>query len=543
MLKVGATAVVTASSVAGGSVVVDDGTGSFLSTNTLLSDYHSQSALPTPLRTPRLNNGAGGDTILCEARNQLLTMSSQTPLLGGENPDLDLRDGTGLSGAAPQRLRAMSPRVAARSGRETPGGGASPKDEEGNFGGAWHAVRGDQSVDAIPLHDPLGVNNHFQSEALAGGLPVSSFRSSSISGMVSDDYSLDTSDTESLASTLDGNRGDGGQQQQLKHHLQAQQLANSLSNLPEPQYTYDIEVPSVAKPTENFNFDIDDSTNRDAMLEDAADEDAHLTTQKKAAEEAELARRSAAVRRGLPRPMNPEAILERLSPIKDGTAAAGIRSKTRGESSLPFFTERANTLVWSEMGDLLADDASKYPFSRPNDKSARKASAATSTILKKKRPGAAWSFEEIADDELAAARFAVAVESAGDAQARATGAIVVQDSNVDDVYGRQGDGRVGSAFIALLVVTQEGFAYLPERGGYGLLSTASAKERLSSLHYQFNSLRDHVSTHAQRCAKVGEWSARFVVYDGRDDRTDGLMDGYACKVIRKHTTIIVDAFS
>lgn len=56
--------------------------------------------------------------VLQEARNQLLAMNSQTPLLGGENPAFDLNDGTGFGGATPRagKDRLATPNVLAGGG-------------------------------------------------------------------------------------------------------------------------------------------------------------------------------------------------------------------------------------------------------------------------------------------------------------------------------------------------------------------------------------------------------------------------------------------
>jgi pre-mRNA-splicing factor CDC5/CEF1 len=77
------------------------------------------------------------------------------------------------------------------------------------------------------------------------------------------------------------------------------QLMDGLEGLPEPQYTYDLSVPDLPPEEEK----------EEVREEDAADQDARAAAKKRALEEAELERRSTAIKRDLPRPVNvvPEA--------------------------------------------------------------------------------------------------------------------------------------------------------------------------------------------------------------------------------------------
>ena len=67
-------------------------------TRQLLGEY-GPTPLHMPTRTPRAPGGMGGDRIMQEALalSQLSTMA--TPLLGGENPDMQAMD---LSGVTPR---------------------------------------------------------------------------------------------------------------------------------------------------------------------------------------------------------------------------------------------------------------------------------------------------------------------------------------------------------------------------------------------------------------------------------------------------------
>ena len=51
----------------------------------------------TPMRTPRAEGVGGRDRILAEAQNLQKLTSAQTPLFGGENPELHASDFAGIT--------------------------------------------------------------------------------------------------------------------------------------------------------------------------------------------------------------------------------------------------------------------------------------------------------------------------------------------------------------------------------------------------------------------------------------------------------------
>eukprot|EP00904_Undaria_pinnatifida_P011673 jgi/Undpi1/7636/HiC_scaffold_23.g10109.m1 len=89
------------------------------STSALLGDYSE--ALPTPMsmRTPA--TPVGEDVVMQEARNLSLLNAGQTPLLGGENPNL--QEGTGFVGNAPRQNRMTTPNAMGGPGGAAGGGG------------------------------------------------------------------------------------------------------------------------------------------------------------------------------------------------------------------------------------------------------------------------------------------------------------------------------------------------------------------------------------------------------------------------------------
>ena len=68
-------------------------------TNTLIGSYKPATATITPYRTPSSSN-----RIESEVLNHIALLRTQTPLLGGENTELD-GSGTGFDGMKPKSLQ------------------------------------------------------------------------------------------------------------------------------------------------------------------------------------------------------------------------------------------------------------------------------------------------------------------------------------------------------------------------------------------------------------------------------------------------------
>eukprot|EP00614_Pseudopedinella_elastica_P019869 CAMPEP_0172647824 /NCGR_PEP_ID=MMETSP1068-20121228/240945_1 /TAXON_ID=35684 /ORGANISM="Pseudopedinella elastica, Strain CCMP716" /LENGTH=828 /DNA_ID=CAMNT_0013462113 /DNA_START=53 /DNA_END=2539 /DNA_ORIENTATION=- len=424
VLKVGASALVATSTdpgIAGGA------------TQGLVGDYASQrlASLPTPQRTPRAA-GPGGDVVSQEARNQLLMLQTQTPLLGGQNPELE--EGTGFGGVTPRASVAPTPKALVGTGA----GGATPL----AAGAGGLTPMAGKPGGATPLRDGLGVN----------------------------------------AAPGDGALSARQEAARARHHKLS--LAAALAGLPEPQFTYEIEVPEVAGEKE------DKSTSGGTQGTAAEVEDAYDVAQRDAKVRAELeaerlAKRNAAVRRGLPRPT---ALADEPELLKVLLASGG------GEKAGKDAQAEAEELVRREMAKLLAFDARAHPFAgggaagKQGDKKD-----------KKRRRGAAPSLAEVPAEALAAARALVAQELGQDAEAKA-----LAESCSDGVVGGESSSELG----ALWVETWEGLAWLPERSCFGLVGSASSKERFGSSAHEFEALRGHMARHAEKCAKLKDKPAR-----------------------------------
>jgi pre-mRNA-splicing factor CDC5/CEF1 len=398
-------------------------------TGGLVNDARSYAAsLPTPQRTPRAAQGS--DVVLQEARNQLAMRDLQTPLLGGETPSL--LEGTGFAGSAPRGAGAVAtPNALAAHGTPlgTPAG--TPLLLGGGGGGraAGGATPLGGSSGGTPLRDDLALNHG--GGGGNGGLPP-------------------------------------GMSAAAAARLQRSQLALALSNLPEPQYAYEIEVPEL--PAGHGGEGPEGRAGSALSVEDAADRDARAALAHAAAAAAELARRSAAVRRGLPRPYD--------AAVAGAALAAAGHGQDGGRRG-------ADALVRAEMASLLAHDGAQFPVDAPDH--ADKDSKKRAKKARKDAAAAAGPLEDFDDAALADARLLVAAELAADPAAALAYAAAQADAS--------GLGLLWSE-------TQGGFAYLPERQQVASLASASAKERLSSLAFAFEACRGHMAKHADKCAKL-----------------------------------------
>ncbi|KAL7590108.1 hypothetical protein Lser_V15G35741 [Lactuca serriola] len=121
-------------------------------TRALLADY-TQTPRQTPLRTPQRTPAGKQDAIMMEAENQARLRLSQTPLLGGENPDLHPSD---FSGVTPKKKEIQTPNPMLTPGA-TPGGmGLTPR--IGMTPGQSFGV----TPKGTPIRDELHINEEME---------------------------------------------------------------------------------------------------------------------------------------------------------------------------------------------------------------------------------------------------------------------------------------------------------------------------------------------------------------------------------------------
>lgn len=245
-------------------------------TRGLLATYGQTPAeLPTARtqRTPAAGGeGTQEDALLQQARLLAQMRSVQTPLAGGEAPDVRSLD---FSGITPARKVAATPNpLAALATPGRAGAGAGP--------GATPAVRG------TPLLTPATRG--------AGAGPASA--SGSVSGSVlatplRDALGLNAADTWE------------GPDRVLS-------VKDALSSLPRARGGYELALPEA----------VEDEEMRQTMDDDMGDVDAARVRAEREARARELERRSAPLRRGLPRPAVVGAVAAAASEARDAAERA-----------------------------------------------------------------------------------------------------------------------------------------------------------------------------------------------------------------------------
>ncbi|KAH9454903.1 hypothetical protein MJO28_012722 [Puccinia striiformis f. sp. tritici] len=256
----------------------------------LLGEYSTLQHVQTA-RTPR--TPAQADNIMAEARNLRNMTMAQTPLLGEANTPLHelVGRGTGFDGATPARVVTATPNPLAtplhKDGRDpsaTPGGD-------------------NVSVNGTPMRTPTARNT----------LNINSGDDKSIMGDTPRARNVDV-------------------KQQLRHGFMA---------LPKPKNDYELVLPEEEQ--ERIAELVDEAG---SMIEDAADRKAKMQAVQAVEQQKALGRRSQAIQRGLPRPV--ELDEDRLR-----------RSLDQGSSKLEDDLERQ---IMDEMIRLLLHDAVVYPI-------------------------------------------------------------------------------------------------------------------------------------------------------------------------------------
>jgi len=220
---------------------------SMRASDTLLQDY---SVTPgAALRTPRTPM-AGQDKILQEAQNIMALQNTDTPLAGGANTPLH-NDGGDFSSMTPARQAAATPNTVLTTPFRTKEGqvGLTPSQTPG---------AGGSTPGSTPVRDKLAINTNESLEDWQAATPAG----------------------------LDQTREN------------AAMLKLGLASLPAPKNDYEIVVPEDNE--DNVEMADDDGT----LIEDQSDVDNRKLEVKRLAAEAALAKRSTAVKRDLPRPVD-----------------------------------------------------------------------------------------------------------------------------------------------------------------------------------------------------------------------------------------------
>jgi len=341
---------------------------------------------------------------MTEALNLRNMLSAQTPLLGEENTPLheDPRGGTGFEGATPRHQVAFTPN---------------------------------------PLVTPR--------PGLADGTPGVSVAGTPLRTPMRDNLRINREDGTSSI-------GDTPRERRIRANDSKKSLRAAFESLPAPANDYEVLVPE----------DEDDETSGQKMIseEDAAERDARLKRKKEEEERKALARRSAAVALGLPRPANIDVdrLLNDLAKDEPKDDMAAVRQ-----------------LIDVELVKLMQHDSIAHP------------------IPGTARPGATQSFYEPPDDgDVATAKDLVHIELATllgypDANAEAVKKGVIALAQIEEV-----DDSISWAR------ERERLAYNGKTRTWVDPTTLSLEERIAGAAAQLEQDREMMAKEASKASKA-----------------------------------------
>ncbi|XP_017976913.1 PREDICTED: cell division cycle 5-like protein [Theobroma cacao] len=237
-----------ASDLLAGNDELAEGSGA---TRALLANY-SQTPRQgmTPLRTPQRTPAGKGDAIMMEAENLARLRESQTPLLGGENPELHPSD---FSGVTPKKRENQTPNPMSTPSMTPGGAGLTPR------------------IGMTPLRDGYSFG------VTPKGTPI----------------------RDELHINEDMDLNDSAKLEQRRQPDLRRNLRSGLGSLPQPKNEYQIVIQPLPEENEEPEEKIEEDMS-DRIARERAEEEARL--------QALLKKRSKVLQRELPRP--PSASLE-----------------------------------------------------------------------------------------------------------------------------------------------------------------------------------------------------------------------------------------
>ncbi|KAL2950042.1 hypothetical protein AAZX31_20G209400 [Glycine max] len=231
-----------------GSQELAEGSGA---TRALLADYaQTPGQGMTPLRTPQRTPAGKGDAIMMEAENLARLRESQTPLLGGENPELHPSD---FNGVTPKKKEIQTPNPMLTPSATPGGAGLTPR------------------IGMTPTRDGFSFSMTPKGTPLRDALHIN------------EDMNMHDSTKLELQRQADMRRS----------------LRSGLGSLPQPKNEYQIVMQPVPEDAEEPEEKIE---------EDMSDRIAREKAEEEARQQALLRKRSKVLQRELPRP--PTASLE-----------------------------------------------------------------------------------------------------------------------------------------------------------------------------------------------------------------------------------------
>ncbi|GBF97104.1 hypothetical protein Rsub_10115 [Raphidocelis subcapitata] len=398
----------------------------------LLGSYDAPARFATPMRTPRAQVG-GQDTLMLQAQNLARLAAMPTPLVGGENPELHPTD---FSGALPRTTVAATPNPLAALATPGRGGGGGA----GGLVGPTPMRGAIAGVAATPL-------------SLAGG-PTPGRGAPGATPLIRDELGLNEADA--AAAAMAAGRG--------AVRAMRGELRTGLASLPAPQNEYAVAVPELP----------DQDDEEPEFEEDAADTKARRAREAEARRQDEELKKSAALRRGLPRPVG----LDGLPPPRPPAEVAAMSYRERAEHALGLGLQT-----------IAEFDNRRYPIAAAGRDDKRRD--------KKRDRGAAAAAEgpPLPAYELSELRDAAALVAA----------------EVDFVRQAMGhDGLGEDEYSEAWAAASKDIVWLPAQKRYGRAAASTAAEKCDALRAEFEAVRGQMEREAHRAAKL-EKKAGIVV--------------------------------
>ncbi|KJE89548.1 cell division cycle 5-like protein, variant [Capsaspora owczarzaki ATCC 30864] len=450
-------AVLASRSTASSSLLSSDGAdgstggGSILQSAAAVAMRAASNAASNPNLTAR--TPMSQDIILEEAQNLLALTRMETPLKGGDGPEV--QSVFGFDGMTPRRQVTQTPNVTLRTPLRTPaaGGMAGGMTPRVGDGGASSSLGG-----STPFRDSLRIN--------------------------------DTMDTDDLAAY------------ERDQRAQRSQLLAGLAALPKPKNDFEIVLPELEGSVE----DVEDEDRPSYVTgeEDREEIEARNFANQRAEELAAARRRSQAVQRHLPRPsqVNPA--------IGKASGAAGV---TGGESTIATSTTTttvragggaaaggltispalmaADDLIKAETAALLRIDTREHPAGRgltelaaayiqdEDDDDAVASSAALEPAFLASS-SSAGAYGDFSDDEIVAARKMLAQETE------------IVRHVISSRWGtaHEENGVSMAEYERVWLEALDDVTYVPSQQRYGRTALASKKDRTDALAQTLGHLSD-----------------------------------------------------
>nr|CAG4649992.1 EOG090X02CC [Sida crystallina] len=383
--------------------------------DTLLADYSlaQSSALRTP-RTP----APVTDKILQEAQNLMALTHVETPLMGGANAPLVNPD---FGGATPSGLAVATPNTLLSTPFRTPGG----------------SVAGGMTPGMLSITS--GATPRAGASNLPGNTP-----------MVRDKLNINPEENLEVM------------QRTLK-----EQLKRGLSTLPVPRNDYEIVVPDDEMETDVGVPGEGDDAGTSVNIEDQADIDARIESERKKQRELEMRRRSQALQRSLPRPHEVNNSI--------------LRPANTSEASLTDL-QKAEELIKKEMLCMMHYDSTRNPV--PANPAAEKTGPSRKSVESSQHYLNGHPYREFDDKDIESAKELLTAE-------------------MEKVKIGMGHGDLTQeAYTQVWEECLSQVLFVPSQNRYTRASLASKKDRLECLERKLEANRNHMTREARKAGKL-----------------------------------------